>query len=405
MVLNLQPMDRKNTEWWMPVDLHDTTRMNDRIQTQQRGYTGVINRIRLLDLVQLSCLARMSHSVSVESPFGSGCILVDSGAVVHAEMGLQDGEAAFNEILSWENGSFKTLLLPDGRAASINKSWEYLLIEAMRCAGERATSGKRDESRSPADGKGGFAGLIQDIPLTDLVQLVCMTRMDRLILLEGASCAGRLVIQDGQVCHAQTGQLTGEDAFCELLRLLGGRFETLTLEEEVTPSIFKPWEYLLIDAMRFLDEQSGVPDEEDADPEESKREDLFQRIMRMKVSEKIRMAMMGDKDARVVLIRDSNRMVQLAIIANPRITEGEVTSIAYSRNVDEEVLRRIANNREWTKLYQVRAALVKNPKTPLSISMKMVQTLPLQDLKEISRSKSVPAAVANAAKRYTMQKR
>lgn len=365
----------------------------------------MINQIRLLDLVQLSCLARMSHSVSVESSFGSGCILVDSGAVVHAEMGLQDGEAAFSEILSWESGNFRTLPLPDDRAPTINKSWEYLLIEAMRYAGERGTSGKSDESASPPSGGSGFVGIVQEIPLTDLVQLVCMARMDRLILLEGESFDGRLVIQDGQVCHAQSGQLTGEDAFCDLLKVLGGRFETLPLEEEVTPNIFKPWEYLLIDAMRFLDEQSGIPDEEDAESEESKSESLFQRIMRLKVSEKIRMAMMGDKDARVVLIRDSNRMVQLAIISNPRITEGEVTSIAYSRNVDEEVLRRIANNREWTKLYQVRAALVKNPKTPLSISMKMVQTLPLQDLKEISRSKSVPAAVANAAKRHTMQKR
>lgn len=365
----------------------------------------MINQIRLLDLVQLSCLARMSHSVSVESPYGSGCILVDSGAVVHAEMGPQEGEAAFSEILSWETGDFKTLPLPNDKAASINKSWEYLLIEAMRYAGERATSDKGDQSDSPPEVERGFAGIIQNIPLTDLVQLVCMARMDRVILLEGEACAGRLVIQDGQVCHAETGQLTGEDAFCELLKVVGGRFETLPLKEQVTPSIFKPWEYLLIDAMRFLDEQSGIPDEEDAEAEESKSESLFQRIMRLKVSEKIRMATVGDKDARVVLIRDSNRMVQLAIISNPRITEGEVTSIAYSRNVDEEVLRRIANNREWTKLYQVRAALVKNPKTPLSISMKMVQTLPLQDLKEISRSKSVPAAVANAAKRHTMQKR
>ncbi|NTU48364.1 MAG: DUF4388 domain-containing protein [Syntrophobacteraceae bacterium] len=364
----------------------------------------MINRIRLLDLVQLSCLARMSHNVRVDSPHKSGFIVVDSGTVIHAETGSQEGEGAFCEILSWESGNFRTLPLPEEKTTSINKSWEYLLIEAMRYASERAASGRNDGSPLPSGGESGFFGVVEDIPLTDLVQLACMARMDRVILLDGEASTGKLVVQDGQVCHAQTWNLTGEDAFCQLLKVPGGRFETLPLEDDVELTIAKPWEYLLIDAMRFVDEQSGHPDEETAESEENKSESLFQRLMRLKVSEKIRMAMMGDKDARVVLIRDSNRMVQLAIINNPRITEGEVTSIAYSRNVDEEVLRRIANNREWTKLYQVRAALVKNPKTPLAISMKMVQTLPLQDLKEISKSKSVPAAVANAAKRHAMQK-
>lgn len=366
----------------------------------------------MLDLIQLSCLSKMSHRVLIESRRGRGDILVDSGSVIHAKVDGLEGEGAFCEILSWGGGQFQIGLLPDERPASINRSWEYLLIEAIRYGNERAASmGAKGKSGSLSNG-GGFSGTIEAIVLTDLVQLACMTRMDRVFVLESAGSVGKVHVRGGQVYHAQAGRLTGEDAFCELLRADGGRFETLPCDEGVEPTIVKPWEYLLIDAVRFLDEQSGIPDDEEeydagetGESSEEKNESLVQRFQRLKVSEKIRIAMTGDKESRVLLIRDSNRMVQLAIINNPRITEGEVTSIAYSRNVDEEVLRRIANNREWIKLYQVRSALAKNPKAPLAISIKMVQTLPANELREISRSKSVPAAVANAAKRHIARKR
>lgn len=366
--------------------------------------------MRLLDLVQLSCLSRMSLNVVVESSHGEGLITVDSGAVVHAQTRELEGEGAFCELLTWDSGRFQTGPLPPERPASISRSWEYLLIEAIRYGNEKGNSGSALERRTSGNASGGFSGLIASIPLTDLVQLACMTRMDRVFRLESPTTTGMVYVRSGQIFHAVAQDLAGEEAFCHLLKAPGGRFESSPLREEVETTIVKPWEYLLIDAMRFLDEQSGIPDEEEEtgegqEQEEGKQENLIQKLQRLKVSEKIRLAMTGDKEARVLLIRDSNRMVQIAIINNPRITEGEVTSIAYSRNVDEEVLRRIANNREWIKLYQVRSALAKNPKTPLAISIKMVQTLPPNDLKELSRSKSVPAAVANAARRLMAQKR
>jgi hypothetical protein len=349
-----------------------------------------------MDFVQLCCLAQMSHHVLVESQGTTGSIHVHSGQVTHAEVEALQGEGAFCEILAWESGCFEMSPLPEERTASINRTWEYLLIEAMRYGNERGGVGKAEGSTGPQISVQGFCGNLRAIALTDLVQLACMARTDRVIQIEADSLTGRLYVQGGQVCHAQSGELKGEDAFCEMLKAGGGAFMTLPGEEVVEETIAKPWEYLLIDAMRFLDEQASSADEE------AKREGLAQRLQRMKVSEKIRLAITADKETRGLLIRDASRMVQLAIINNPRITEGEVTSIAYSRNVDEEVLRRIAHNREWMRLYQVRAALVKNPKTPLPISLKVVQTLQPQDLKEISRSKSVPIMVANVAKKHVM---
>ena len=99
-------------------------------------------------------------------------------------------------------------------------------------------------------------------------------------------------------------------------------------------------------------------------------------------------------------MRDSNRMIQVAVMSNPRISDGEVVAIAYSRQVDDEVLRRIAADKEWIRLYPVRLALATNPKTPIAIARKLVPTLKRQDLKNISRSKSVPNLVANEARRF-----
>jgi len=128
-------------------------------------------------------------------------------------------------------------------------------------------------------------------------------------------------------------------------------------------------------------------------------ETLFQKIQKMSTAEKIRIASRGDKEVRNLLIRDGERTVQMAVAGNPRITDSEITSIANSRNIHEEVLRKIGTSREWIKLYPVRVALVQNPKTPITIALKLLQTLMLKDLKAIAKSKNVPNAIAHAALR------
>lgn len=137
------------------------------------------------------------------------------------------------------------------------------------------------------------------------------------------------------------------------------------------------------------------------DPKErqEQEETLFQKVQKMSTAEKVRFASRSDKEARNLLIRDGERLVQMAVVNNPRITDSEITSIANSRNVHEEVLRKIGTSREWIKLYPVRVALVQNPKTPITIALKLMQTLMLKDLRTIAKSKNVPNAIAHAALR------
>jgi len=130
---------------------------------------------------------------------------------------------------------------------------------------------------------------------------------------------------------------------------------------------------------------------------------LFNRIQTMSINEKTRLAVTGDSEARRILIRDPHREIQTAVLQNPRVTSSEIVAIAHARDVHEEVLKQIAAKREWNRLYPVRLALVKNPRTPLAIAIRLVSTLFSQDLKIIARSKSVSRAVVHAARSKIQQ--
>jgi hypothetical protein len=130
---------------------------------------------------------------------------------------------------------------------------------------------------------------------------------------------------------------------------------------------------------------------------------LFQGIQNMSVSEKLDLAHKGNKEARTILIRDSNRIIQMAVIQSPKITEGEVLAIANNRQIDDEVLKHIAMSREWLKNYQIRVALANNPKTPLADALKQVNYLRQRELEHLAKSRSVPRAMIIAAEQRLKQ--
>ena len=137
---------------------------------------------------------------------------------------------------------------------------------------------------------------------------------------------------------------------------------------------------------------------------EAKKLSLTQRIMKMSIAQKIKLATLGNKEARSFLIRDTNKLVCTAVIRSPRITDGEVLSCATNKAVNEEVLRIIYNSREFTKNYKIKMALLKNPKLPLAVGMKFLGTLRENDLKDLSRDKNVPSGLQSVAKKMVEKK-
>jgi hypothetical protein len=100
-----------------------------------------------------------------------------------------------------------------------------------------------------------------------------------------------------------------------------------------------------------------------------------------------------------VLIRDQNKLVALAVLSSPRMTEIEVESIARMGSVNEDVLRTIAQNRAWTKNYSVVLALVKNSKTPLTYSLSLLNRLVDQDIKQLLTNRNIPDTLRLAARK------
>lgn len=134
------------------------------------------------------------------------------------------------------------------------------------------------------------------------------------------------------------------------------------------------------------------------------RETLIEKISRMSVVEKIKAALTGNLETRSLLIRDSNKIISRAVLQSPKISETEAESYAAAKNVSEEVLRLIAQNRKFMKTYVVMRALVNNPRAPIDITMPMINRLNDRDLKGVSLNRNVPEVIRSLAIKAIKQK-
>ncbi len=126
---------------------------------------------------------------------------------------------------------------------------------------------------------------------------------------------------------------------------------------------------------------------------------LIRRVMMMTVKDRIKLGMKGDREARSILIRDSNKVVAQAVIHNPRITDQEIESIAAMRTVSDEVLRVIALNRAWARSYPIILNLARNPRTPIPTAINILSRIHTKDLQHISQNRNVSEAVRRQAYR------
>jgi hypothetical protein len=124
----------------------------------------------------------------------------------------------------------------------------------------------------------------------------------------------------------------------------------------------------------------------------------------MSIIERVKLARLGNVDARAVLVRDRNKLVAAAAIRNPKLTENEIETFARARNLCDEVMRIVAHNRQWTRAYPVKIALTMNPKCPPQAAVKFLNYLTDRDLGVIMRSRDVPGAISAQARRILARK-
>jgi hypothetical protein len=140
------------------------------------------------------------------------------------------------------------------------------------------------------------------------------------------------------------------------------------------------------------------------DEGEQKRVTILQKIGRLNVGKRIQLGFVGGKEDRAILIRDTARLVQNAVLNSPKVTDAEIESFAGSKSLQENVFREIARQRRFLKLYPVIRNLTGNPKCPLDISLTLVKSLMVQDLKALRHNKNVPETIRKVAAKLYLEK-
>lgn len=140
------------------------------------------------------------------------------------------------------------------------------------------------------------------------------------------------------------------------------------------------------------------PDEPPA-PEGKEQPATIQKIAMMTVAQRMQLAMKGTREERAILVRDNNKIVAVAVLSSPKMTETEVESIAKMASLSDEILRMIANTRAWVKNYQVVLALTNNPKTPVAVSMNLLQRLNDRDMRMLSTNRNIPEILRITARK------
>lgn len=143
--------------------------------------------------------------------------------------------------------------------------------------------------------------------------------------------------------------------------------------------------------VRYLSEDERHQDE---------KVSVMQRLYLLNTAEKVVTALKGSREERAILIRDPNRIVSTAVLGSPRVSDAEIESFASMKNVSDQVLRAIGTNKDWNKHYGVVNGLVRNPRTPLSISIGLVSRLNPRDLKGIAVDRNVPEVIRKQAQKF-----
>jgi len=139
-------------------------------------------------------------------------------------------------------------------------------------------------------------------------------------------------------------------------------------------------------------------------PQEPERKNTLQKINALDVKGRIQLALKGNKEERSILIRDGTKVVALAVLDAPKLSDGEVEKIASQKNVLEAVLRQIPLKRRFMKNYIVVRNLVANPRTPLDLGLGLMKNLLIQDLKNLSSNKEVSETIRKLALKMFKQK-
>ncbi|RJQ42118.1 MAG: hypothetical protein C4550_00330 [Nitrospiraceae bacterium] len=152
-------------------------------------------------------------------------------------------------------------------------------------------------------------------------------------------------------------------------------------------------------------EVSALLEEETEEAAVQRTQTLLQKIQNLTVAEKRLLAMRGGREARSILIKDTNKQIVMAVLDNPKIKEAEIEMFARSRSIPDEALRAITRTKEWMKNYGVLLAVVSNPKTPAGVAIPLLFNLKLRDLMSLEKNRNVAEVIRTTAKKLVQSRK
>jgi len=360
---------------------------------------GPVSLVGLGGLFRAARQGSRSGTIVLERPAQVGRVFFKRGRVTGAVWGELEGMAALEEILLYDDHRFRYTLRTNSHVENVDST----AVEAILSR----------PSVGPTSTEHGGLRLISG-------SLAVMDMFEALSALEGTPIpiAITVVAEEGvgeivrDRSHILQVRVEGKDsplqALAAMLSWNGTRFVARKASSDFTVTVDKPLGDFFTEAMRLIPDEMRYVTRPGELPEwelaESEYESLYHKILEMGVTEKIKLAMLGTREARDILVRDANKMVAVAVVKSPKIQESEVEAISKSRHVCEEVLRQIASNKDWTKSYSIKHNLCLNSKTPIPIAMKFLPHLREMDLRKMARNKNISSVVATQARRVAETK-
>ena len=140
----------------------------------------------------------------------------------------------------------------------------------------------------------------------------------------------------------------------------------------------------------------------DADEDASARGTAVQKLAMMSFPQRLKAAVKGTREMRAILIRDPSKVIAASVLSSPKLSEPEIESFARMANVAEDVLRIIASHRAWMKNYGIVHSLTRNPKTPLGISLNLLNRLTAKDVAKLAVDRNIPEVLRIAARKRAL---
>ncbi len=352
-------------------------------------------------LIRAAAQGARSGTIGLEGVKQSGRVFFRRGRVIGAVWGALEGLAAIEAILKAPDLKFRYSLRTHFQVENVDPVAAEELLRTPAAG-----------PSSPEEGQTWLRLMSGSPEAMDILEVLSALEgspipMEVSLLCEEGS--GEIFRDRARILHAHVEGKEGPlEAMAAMIAWSSTRFLVRPAHQQFPITVDKPLSEFFIDSMRLIPQEITRVTKPGELPEwelsEGQYESLYHQILGMGVAEKVKLAFLGNREARDILVRDPNKMVALAAVRSPKIQEAEIDAISKSKHVCEDVLRQIASTKEWSKLYHIKLNLASNSKTPIPLVVQFLPHLREPDLRKLAKSKNISQVVATQARRIAEAK-